>query len=93
MLRRVSAVLTLIVCSIPALVLTAPHAAAKPQAKPAEKTKPAPSRAELEALEKRLQGSEADAIDALHSIAETNNTDAAPLVAALLVRGGTEKLI
>jgi hypothetical protein len=63
----------------------------KPQGKPAEKSK-AP-RADLEALKKRLEGSEAEAIQALQSIAESESTEAGPLVIALLGRGGSEKVI
>lgn len=91
MLRRFSApfvVTSLCVAS----VIVGPDAHAKPAAKPAEKTKAAP-RADLDSLKKQLEGAEADAIKALQSIAESESTEAAPLVAALLGRGASEKVL
>jgi hypothetical protein len=50
-------------------------------------------KSDLSALEKRLDGDEDDAIAALDSIAESENTDATPLVAKVLERGGTQKVL
>jgi hypothetical protein len=70
----------------------APDLGSKPQTKSGEKAKSAP-KADLDALKKQLEGPEGDAIAGLQSIAESEATEAAPLVAALLSRGGSEKVI
>jgi hypothetical protein len=71
----------------------APDASSKPQPKPAEKTKPAPSKADIDAMKKRLEGTENDAIAALQAIAESESPEMAPLVSDVLGRGGSEKVI
>ena len=77
-----------------ALTTIANDGFSKPPTKPSEKSKPgATPRADLESLKKRLEGSEEEAIQALQSIAESESTEAGPLVAALLARGGSEKVI
>ena len=95
MLRHAPAFLAVAACSVGIVLLTAePDVSAKPAAKSAEKSKPPPpSRAELDALRKRLEGSEEEALLALQSIAESGTVEASPLVGAVLARGGSEKVI
>jgi hypothetical protein len=79
-------------------LLSAPPAAAKDKAPTKEKasaklvSEDAPS-PELEALRKKLAGSEDDALEALKSIADGDKVEAAPLVGELLTRGGTPKVL
>lgn len=94
MLRYVSGPLAVLAFAVAFVRFSGlPEADAKPEAKPADKSKPAAPRADLDALRKRLEGSEDDAIQALQTIADQDLADAAPLISALLGRGGSEKLI
>lgn len=84
---------------ISSLLLLGPPAGAKEKAPAKEKASaklvpaddtPSP---ETEALRKKLAGSEDDILDALKSIADSGNADAAPLLIELLGRGGTQKVL
>jgi hypothetical protein len=48
---------------------------------------------ETEALRKKLAGSEDDVLDALKSIGDSGNAEAAPLLIELLARGGSQKVL
>jgi hypothetical protein len=60
---------------------------------PSKETAKATPHADLGPLEKKLAGNEDEVIAALQSIAESGSTEAAPLVGALLARGGTPKVL
>jgi HEAT repeats len=75
-----------------AFAFRAPPAHAGKKAPAKETPKDAP-RADLKDLEKRLAGSEGEVVAALQSIAESGSTETAPLVGALLGRGGSPKVL
>lgn len=88
-----SVFLAVSICS-GAIVTVAKDASSKPPTKATEKGKPpAVSQADLDAMKKRLGGTEAEAIQALQDIAKSEQAEMAPLVSDLLGRGGSEKVI
>jgi hypothetical protein len=77
------------------LTLEADGAPGKGKGKPSASLKAVEEKdsAELEALRKKLAGSEGEALEALKSIAEAGDASRAPLVGEVLTRGGTPRVM